>query len=536
MKTIIVLILIISSYSLHSQPTIEWVRTLDGTGHGNDGIFNIVNDAAGNVYVTGGVQNTGTGSGIFTARYSSSGQLLWMKTYISNTDDWLVKTILDEMGNIYVGGNSQDGNYNVNSFIIKYSNDGNEVFSRRYFNRQGDRLQMFDLDIDIFHNIYFTGHKVYHYDSTNCFVFKLNSSGDSLWCRSFPRIGNASTFGSRLKVTLTGNVYVAGDAALYFGNSTYLLLKYDNDGTLLWSNFRNEFDYFGALAMTIDADENIYFSSQENVNWVGKSHIKKMNPSGSLLWDYIYYGDSLFHTYIWHLSFDKSNSLIATGNENDGSLDKSMITKFTQEGGIVWYRVLDSVGADYHVTDTSNNIYVIASGSSATHIPLGILYKIDKTGVISWETRYAGPFSIGAGYHDVNIFPDMQSIYVGGNSRNQSSDWDCLIVKYNQLIGIQQISNEVPKSFSLSQNYPNPFNPSTKIKFDIPLSGGVRSMLTQLKIYDITGRQIAVLVNEPLSPGQYEVTFDASAYSSGVYIYRIEAGEYTASKKMLLIK
>ena len=109
----------------------------------------------------------------------------------------------------------------------------------------------------------------------------------------------------------------------------------------------------------------------------------------------------------------------------------------------------------------------------------------------------------------------------------------------SEIIGIQPISNEVPNRFSLSQNYPNPFNPTTKIRFSIPLSRGLsegRGVLTQLIIYDILGREVATLVNEQLNPGTYEVDFDGSSYTSGLYFYKLSTESYTETKKMVLLK
>ena len=98
-------------------------------------------------------------------------------------------------------------------------------------------------------------------------------------------------------------------------------------------------------------------------------------------------------------------------------------------------------------------------------------------------------------------------------------------------IGIQPISNEVPSGFSLAQNYPNPFNPNTKIQFSIS-----KSVFAMLTIYDITGRVMAILVNEDLKPGIYEAEWDASHRASGVYYYKLETESYTETKKMVLIK
>jgi hypothetical protein len=87
------------------------------------------------------------------------------------------------------------------------------------------------------------------------------------------------------------------------------------------------------------------------------------------------------------------------------------------------------------------------------------------------------------------------------------------------------------KDFNLSQNYPNPFNPSTKISWQSPVSS-----LQSLKIYDVLGNEVATLVNEFRNAGSYEVDFDASKLSSGVYFYKLQAGDFVQTKKMLLMK
>lgn len=98
-------------------------------------------------------------------------------------------------------------------------------------------------------------------------------------------------------------------------------------------------------------------------------------------------------------------------------------------------------------------------------------------------------------------------------------------------------NSETPNEFSLYQNYPNPFNPKTKIKFDIPHTPSPSGRAgVGLFIYDILGRKISSLVNGKLQPGTYEVDFDGSSFPSGVYFYRLTAGNFSAVNKMLLIK
>jgi len=99
------------------------------------------------------------------------------------------------------------------------------------------------------------------------------------------------------------------------------------------------------------------------------------------------------------------------------------------------------------------------------------------------------------------------------------------------LVGVESETSNIPESFSISQNYPNPFNPSTKIKFALSSTENVKII-----VYDITGRQIKELLSQNLTAGTHTVDFDASDLASGTYIYRIKAGNFVESKKMLLLK
>jgi len=118
-------------------------------------------------------------------------------------------------------------------------------------------------------------------------------------------------------------------------------------------------------------------------------------------------------------------------------------------------------------------------------------------------------------------------------------------LKYFGLIQTSEVvdNDYVPNTFSLSQNYPNPFNPSTTIRYAIPFLRGDESLSTSggvvpitLKVYDILGNEVATLVSEQKEPGNYEVNFVASSIATGVYIYRLIAGNFIAAKKMILLK
>jgi hypothetical protein len=105
------------------------------------------------------------------------------------------------------------------------------------------------------------------------------------------------------------------------------------------------------------------------------------------------------------------------------------------------------------------------------------------------------------------------------------------------ITGVSRLNSEVaPATFELTQNYPNPFNPSTMIGFALPKESNVI-----VKVYDLTGKLVRSLVNENMAAGKYNVTWDGhnqagQQVTTGVYIYRIEAGSFSATKKMLMLK
>ncbi len=125
------------------------------------------------------------------------------------------------------------------------------------------------------------------------------------------------------------------------------------------------------------------------------------------------------------------------------------------------------------------------------------------------------------------ICADSIIVHAGGSFTTENPNGICT----NAIVtgGIE--AEIIPSDFSLSQNYPNPFNPATTINYSIPELSNV-----VIKVYDVLGDEVAILVNEQKPAGSYEVQFDASKLSSGVYYYKIQAGNYIETRKMILLK
>jgi hypothetical protein len=121
---------------------------------------------------------------------------------------------------------------------------------------------------------------------------------------------------------------------------------------------------------------------------------------------------------------------------------------------------------------------------------------------------------------------DLGVVWVGMNG----SGYGLYFNRYSLVTNIGN-EGETPATYSLSQNYPNPFNPTTKISFSIP-----KGEFVSLKVYDLLGREVSTLVNKQMTAGKYSIDFDASKLSSGVYFYKLNAGNYSETKKMIIQK
>jgi len=127
------------------------------------------------------------------------------------------------------------------------------------------------------------------------------------------------------------------------------------------------------------------------------------------------------------------------------------------------------------------------------------------------------------------------SISSGGTSTNPATvvSSGCIVNTLCTTVGVNEDegSLSIPKEYKLAQNYPNPFNPSTTIKYSIPSSEFIT-----LKVFDVLGNEVETLVNEEKSAGSYEVNFNASNLASGIYFYTLQAGKFTETKKLILLK
>ncbi len=224
--------------------------------------------------------------------------------------------------------------------------------------------------------------------------------------------------------------------------------------------------------------------------------------------------------YVNSIEFKQNNQFgIAATDDQYDYLSKS------NNGGASWQSVFyESLGNSIKIISIPNtNVWYAATGSQEAGKRM---YKSTDNGM-NWNAMlFPDSLFIKLTFMDYSSYGNK--VYLYAVERNGKI---FRLVDNVEVIGINSISTEIPKLYSLSQNYPNPFNPLTKIRFSLPHAGNVR-----LTVFDALGKEIKLLVNENLQAGIYETDLDAANIPSGVYFYRIEADGYTETKKMILLK
>ncbi|HCY74323.1 MAG TPA: hypothetical protein DHV28_00245 [Ignavibacteriales bacterium] len=182
----------------------------------------------------------------------------------------------------------------------------------------------------------------------------------------------------------------------------------------------------------------------------------------------------------------------------------------TLQSGIVTAEVLDNLQVRITVAGATGNVAGELVDNNGTVVAVN---NKTSSNPFTLTALSAGTYTVNAGF------------------KNPSREWGTTSAVIN-VTGIDESLIDInPTSFKLYNNYPNPFNPSTKIRYAIP-----QTTFAVLKVYSITGQEVATLINEEKTPGVYEVNFDAAKLSSGVYIYRLQAGSFIDVKEMVLLK
>ena len=358
-------------------------------------------------------------------------------------------------------------------------------------------------------------------------VIKCNQRGNLIWQKSFSGTSKA------IILAKDNNYIIYGEVSDSISYQNYIL-KVDTSGNIIWNK---RFGYEVLAQSVVESiDSCIYtISSLYTIHY---QNISKLSKNGDLIWsknilpntysdkkviieksfNELYIGYGLSERY--HLlKIDTSGAVLWDSSfaflQNYNMLGFDVMCKTTNGDFILGgaAALIDTIGYDFafiKINQNGNLIYrrAISTAPGSQQEILGIDYTNDNGLVLVGETSYG---NVG----------QRRNIIIAKTDSNGYTSPIILIKNHNQFTN----------NFELYQNYPNPFNPVTNIKYQI-----ANSSFVSLKIYDVLGREVSTLVNEFKKAGSYIVTFNGSALASGVYFYRLNAGDFSETKRMLIIK
>ena len=536
MKKILIIFLIVTANLVSAQLTQEWVATYPGTGSGYNFPKKSAIDKDGNFIVAGNSDST-HGYDYIVLKYSPSGNLIWKQRYngTGNSYDYLIGMVLDDSGNVYVTGESDDGAAlgGINWVTIKYNTNGQMKWKRSLNWTANNTDEPFGMNIDKDRNIYMVGFGRVTGTERALVTMKYSSNGDSIWVNSYTSLSNRSNWGYSVVTDDSLNVYSSGYGAVPTGNEI-VTIKYDRKGIQKWiEKFPT---YYGDyLRPTFSA-----FDKENNLVVVGYSYISnnydfvtlKYSSEGNLLWSRYYNGGNLDRANSLFLD-EKSNILIA-GFTYINTYGDYLILEYNKYGDTLLLKNIngeDSGSTDEAfniMSDIAGNIYVTGASQSSSFRMDYYTIKLDKHGQIIWSKRYRTPHENYA--YCLNI-DSSGNIYISGEGELTIGYTGIVSVKYSTITGIlSKIINEFG-TYDL-YNYPNPFNPSTIINYKLKTSANV-----ELKVVDIRGNEIKTFVNRIQDAGRHSIVFDGINLSSGIYFYSLFIDKnLKETKRMLLIK
>jgi hypothetical protein len=483
---------------LSAQVNIGWVANTAGVS--------IAIDNYNNVYTVNYDYNPA--GDITLVKRNSAGQFQWQAFFDqTNTTLWEKATWVatDNSGNIVVTGTLMSGYSNpvvAASIVMKFNSAGTLLW-RQVFENSFDGSQTKKCLIDEQNNIYILGTGMNGSSGLNLKVKKLSPDGAPLWTY-FNAIGSPVNF----KFTPDNGILVIGRGLTGSING---YAKLDRNGNPIWSLGGVNSTTVGDAAG--DAFGNTYIVNLEYIFNPTKSIVKKINSSGSEIWSAEYIVAAQ------RLEVGSDNMPVIAGYPSTGSFGSSFV-KFSTSGGLVWA----NMDADSSFTllshaqmkmDNMNNIYLAASTMTQMAV-----CKVNSNGTSGWTVTTPGGYS-----YALEVGNDYSVYLVGGNTAETT-------VRLLQTVtSVSGTNNSSPDRYWLGDNYPNPFNPSTKIMYSIPDNSFVK-----LTVHDALGKEVETIVNESKPAGNHTVEFNASKFSSGVYFYKIQAGDFSKVKKMILVK
>ena len=534
-------VLILSNVSF-CQINLEWQRRNDYRLSGaeyNPSSYCTAIDSSGGSYLSSLISDSNKVK-ILLVKYNTSGELEWRRFYQNNaagmTGNYGCFMKCDG-SNIYVASRYKDSTYGNRILLLKYDSTGSIVWENKYHypGSYGDITGGIALDKSGF--IYLTGNTIDVYDNGKCIVLKYKPNGDLVWVRSF----QGYSTGNDIVVDEQSNSYIAGSIfSSSYGKTLMMAAKYDSSGVLMWTKSYglNTPGYDNASVIVLDDSNNVIVGGTSYYNDWNCTTLKYRND-GTLV-KYTSYMQGFNR--VKSITTDSRCNIYITGL--NGYNLTSILIKYD---AMLAYKGAVNV-TDYSIRTVkfAGGKYLYAAGNKSYTSPSrkGLYFaKLDTN--LATINSIDFPVDSSLSVVPYSIVNDKNgNIFLGSSAEYELSGYPYtnfsypILFKLSQVTKIQNISGSLVMNYSLGQNYPNPFNPKTVIRFQVTGNNNV-----SIKIFDINGREVQMLVNEKLQAGSYLTEWNASAYPSGVYFYRMvvrhggsSTADFSETKRMILVR
>jgi hypothetical protein len=460
---------------------------------------------------------------------------LWTITFggIGNEYGSSVQQTIDG-GYIVVGNKYSFGSGYPDVWLIKTNDLGDTLWTKTFGGSDHDEGCSVQQTTDGGYIIVGTT-KSFGASGFDIWLIKTDFSGDTLWTKTIG--GPSSDFGYSVQQTLDTGYIISGTTYSFgAGRWDIWLIKTDALGDTLWTKTFGGTQSDEGYSVCQTTDEGYIIVGYTYSYGAGYNDVWliKTNASGDTLWTKTFGGSD----YEWGKSVQQTTDegyIIAGGTYSFGSgYEDVWLIKTNSLGDVLWTKTFG--GPDYEwgnsVQQTADGGYIITGvtfsfGAGYSDV---WLIKTNTSGDTLWTKTFGGiEHEVG---RSIQQTIDGGYIICGNTSSFGAGGNDIWLIKTTlDITKIKQNNDIIISDYFLHQNYPNPFNPSMTIEFDLPKTSEV-----SLKIFNIIGEEVATLVSDRLSAGSYSYDWDASKFVGGVYLYRLKAGNYVETKKMILLK
>lgn len=456
---------------------------------------------------------------------------LWTKTYGGPGNDFgYCLDITDDAGFIIAGSYFQQAG-NSDFYLLKTDEQGDTLWTRTYGGDHYDGARWVFQTSD---NGYIVAgiDRSYSFGENDIQLFKTDSTGNILWTRSYGGEHEEGITGGQ--PTADGGYILIGYTASFgMGSMDAWLLRLDADGDTLWTKTYGGENYDSGTSVVQTPDEGYFVLCNINYGFNDQGlTLIKTNPAGDSLWARRYFHNNEFGVSIIPAA-DNAYLILANTLAVGDEFDMRLI-KIEDDGDTVWTRIIGGLEIDigYSIQQSADNGFVIC-GSTGPYFDQDIyIIKTDPDGDTVWTKTIAGRQYGNDIGNCIRQTSDGGFVLTGSLLTGDAAQEVCLIKLASGQVGIENESdNSLSYEFRLATNYPNPFNASTTIEYGLLEQGHVI-----IEIYDLLGRRVEKLIDSEQDAGTYQVIWDAKDQSSGMYFYRIQAGDYTETRKMVLLK